>query len=101
MIIQSLSKSPILFKRWRVTMTDGTHFDFSSDKSETYIDHKDKKLRDAYRARHLSNKSEYELINNIIPSPALFSYYISWGDSTSIIDNIKSLNKLLKSKYGP
>ena len=100
MIIQSLTQSPILFKRWRVVMTDGTHYDFSSDKSETYLDHKNEQLRQNYRARHLSNPNEYELIKNIVPSPALFSYYISWGDSTSIIDNIKKLNQLLKAKYG-
>lgn len=100
MIIQSLTRSPILSKRWRVVMTDGTHYDFSLDKSETYLDHKDKQLRENYRARHLSNPSEHKLIHNLVPSPALFAYYITWGDSTNIIDNIKYLNKLLKEKYG-
>lgn len=81
-------------------MTDGTHYDFSLDKSDTYLDHKDKHLRDNYRARHLSNPSEAKLINNLIPSSALFAYYITWGDSTNVIDNIKTLNRLLKEKYG-
>lgn len=99
-MIVKLSRSPKLMKRYRVFLDNGKVFDFGLDKGETYIDHHNKQLRDAYRARHLGNKTEYDLIKNLVPSPSLMSYYLLWGESTNIIDNIKYLNKLLKAKYG-
>jgi hypothetical protein len=36
---------------------------------------------------------------NIIPSPALFSAMLLWGESTSLRENMNQLNKLLLEKY--
>jgi hypothetical protein len=32
--------------------------------------------------RHLGNKKEKYLIDHLIPSPSLFSYYLLWGDGS-------------------
>ena len=98
-MIVKIVQSPILMKRYRVYMDNGKHYDFGLDGGSTYIDHHDKKLRDAYRARHLGNKTEYELIKNLIPSASIMAYYLLWGDSTSLRQNIENLNKAFKEKY--
>ena len=67
------------------------------DRQITYIDHKDKTKRRNYQLRHYNSKREQHFISELIPSPALFSYYILWGESTSIRKNIQKLNnKLLR-----
>jgi len=81
-------------KRYKITMDNQQVFNFGLKDGQTYIDHHDKKLRDAYRARHLGNLIEKQLIKKLIPSPSLFSYYILWGPHTNINDNIKYLNNL-------
>ena len=59
--------------------------------STTYLDTGDKKLRDAYRARHRAvyNKSSPMTASRL-------SYDITWGDSQSLEKNIKDYKK----KYG-
>jgi hypothetical protein len=47
-----------------------------------------------YWLRHYANKKEKELIDNFIPSPALFSAYLLWY-SPNLRDNIEWLNKKL------
>lgn len=95
-MILKIIESPLLGKRFRVFLKDGKVFDFGLDKGKTYIDHHDTKLRDAYRARHLGNKTEYDLIKSNTPSPAFFSYHLLWGEHKKLIDNIHDANKLLK-----
>jgi len=90
--------SPRLFKKYRVYLDDGTYYDFGLDNSQTYLDHHDKQIRENYRLRHLGNAKEKELIENLIPSPSLFSYYLLWN-TTSLIDNIEILNKMFRNKY--
>ena len=54
----------------------------------TYLDHKDKKKRSAYRARHKVD------LNTKDPMRAGYlSYYLLWGDSTSLAVNIKDYKK--------
>ena len=61
---------------------------FGQKGSSTYIDHKDDKKKDAYLARH---KKDLETKD---PTKAGYlSYYILWGDSKSIRENIKSFKK--------
>jgi len=36
------------------------------------------------------------LIDSLTPSPALFSYYLLWGDHTTLKENLDELNKKLK-----
>ena len=73
-------------------MNDGKYYDFGLEGGSTYLDHKDKTKRDNYRRRHYAQ--EKKLIDNLIPSPALFSYYILWGNSSDITENIRALNKM-------
>jgi len=97
MKIIKLEDSQLKSKRFRIYLDNNKHYDFGlKDKHETYIDHKDKVRRDNYRRRHYNSSREQPYIINLVPSPALFSYYLLWGDSSSINQNIKTLNKLLK-----
>ena len=91
--IVRLDTSPRKTKRLRVYLDNGKHYDFGYDKGSTYIDHHSDKKRDSYRKRHYA--AEAHLIDNYIPSPALFSYYLLWGDSTDLVENITQLNKHL------
>ena len=91
--IIKLVKSPRKNKRFRVYLENNEYFDFGLDGGNTYIDHGNKKKRDNYRKRHYAQ--ERKLIDNLIPSPALYSYYILWGDSTDINKNIEKLNRLI------
>ena len=98
MKIIKLEDSQLKSKRFRVYLDNNKHYDFGlKDKHETYIDHKDKVRRDNYRRRHYNSIKEQPYIINLIPSPALFSYYLLWGESSNINQNIKTLNKLLKT----
>tara|TARA_Y100000004_G_scaffold86841_1_gene97326 strand:- start:830 stop:1120 length:291 start_codon:yes stop_codon:yes gene_type:complete len=64
---------------------------FGLKNSTTYLDTGDKKLREAYRARH---KKVYDKSPPM--SASRLSYEIIWGDSTSLQKNIKDYKK----KYG-
>ena len=67
------------------------HFGLRNPKLGTYIDHKDKKLRKNYRARH-ERDLRTEKNNQGLGSGAL-SYYLLWGDSTNLQTNIKEYKK--------
>ena len=95
-MIEHITQSPIKTKRYRVFLSDGSHYDFGLRGGSTYLDHKDKQLRDAYWKRHYANPTEKKLIDNFTPSPALFSAYLLWGDSTNLSTNIRDLNMLMK-----
>ena len=84
--------SPRKNKRYRIYMNDGKYYDFGLEGGSTYLDHKDKTKRDNYRRRHYAQ--ENKLVDNLIPSPALFSYYILLGNSSDITENIRALNKM-------
>jgi hypothetical protein len=98
-MITSIEKSPKQHKRFRVYMDNGKHYDFGLDTGQTYIDHGDKDKRFAYWSRHIKNHTEQRLIDNLVPSPALFSATLLWGHSTSLDKNIKYLNKQWKIKH--
>ena len=82
MKIIKLEDSQLKSKRFRVYLDNNKSYDFGLKSGETYTNHKD-----IY---------EQPYIQILIPSPALFSYYLLWGDSSNINQNIKTLNKLLK-----
>ena len=90
--IIKLVKSPRKNKRFRVYLENNENFDFGLDGGNTYIDHGNKKKRDNYRKRHYAQ--ERKLIDSFTPSPALYSYYLLWGDSTDINKNIEKLNRM-------
>ena len=99
MKISKIIESPKLTKRYRVIMDNDDHYDFGLDGGSTYLDHKNKDKREAYWKRHFANPTEHRLILNIIPSPALFSAMLLWGESTSLRENMNTLNKLFIEKY--
>ena len=79
MKISRIVDSPLKTKRFRIYLDNNKHFDFGvKDKHETYIDHHDKTRRERYRQRHYNSERERPYIENIIPSSALFSYYVLW-----------------------
>ena len=102
-MIIDIVKSPVQFKRYRVTLDNGKSFDFGYKGGDTYIDHLDKIKRHNYLVRHMANATEKQLIENLVPSPSLFSAQLLWSylddNSTSLKNNIKILNAAWKKKH--
>ncbi|QIG59358.1 hypothetical protein [Dishui Lake virophage 2] len=99
--IIELINSPKSNKRFRIVFEEDDEIktvDFGSPVATTFIDGAPIEKRDNYRKRHLANKTEKHRIENLIPSPALFAYWILWGDSQDIIENIIQLQKALRKK---
>lgn len=67
-----------------------TNFGQRNPKIGTYIDHGNKKLRAAYRARHKN-----DLDTKDFKRAGYLSYYLLWGDTTSLKKNIE----LYKNKF--
>lgn len=94
--ILDLISSPKPQKRFRIKIKEGDAvktYDFGYNGGSTYLDHQDTRKREAYWARHCGNKTEKQLIDNLIPSPALFSARLLWGSSTDICDNLVELQR--------
>ena len=60
---------------------------FGDSRYEDYTIHHDKTRRTSYRSRHASGKTAKPDTANSL------SYYILWGDSTSLSENIKDYKK--------
>jgi len=95
-MIDSIDHSPLKNKRFRIVLSDKRHFDFGLRGAQTFIDHGNLQMRENYRKRHMGNVREKYLIDRFIPSPALFSYYVLWGDSKNLKKNVEELNKNLQ-----
>lgn len=94
--ILDLISSPKPQKRLRIKIKEDDAvktFDFGLKGGRTYIDEQDMKKREAYWARHCGNATERRLIDNLIPSPALFSARLLWGSSTDLCDNLVELQR--------
>jgi hypothetical protein len=65
-----------------------THFGQRNPKIGTYIDHGDKKIRTAYRARHGT-----DLETKDFKRAGYLSYYLLWGDSDNLNKNIELYKK--------
>ena len=98
MKIIKIEESPKLTKRYRVFLDNNSFYDFGLDDGPTYLDHSDKKKIDNYLKRHMANKTEFNLISNLVPSPSLFSAYLLWN-TPNLDENKKILNELFKNKY--
>lgn len=85
-------------KRYTAYMGDGKKIHFGLKGGQTYLEHQDKVKRINYWKRHYANPTEKRLIKRLIPSPALFSAFILWGNSSDIDKNVQYLNRLLKLK---
>ena len=93
MKIVSIEKSNRKDKKYKVELDDGKQYHFGLKNSVTYVEGASKQTRDAFLARHLNNPLEKKLIENLIPSPALFSVYLLWN-TDSIDKNVGILNRL-------
>ncbi len=91
-MIQEVIISPLKTKKYRAIMSDGSKIDFGLKGSSTYLDHHDKTKRHNYRVRHLANDREKYLIQNVIPSPALLSFYLL-RNTSNLEHNILYLNQ--------
>tara|TARA_R110002074_G_scaffold248458_2_gene420409 strand:- start:700 stop:1011 length:312 start_codon:yes stop_codon:yes gene_type:complete len=68
-----------------------TNFGQRNPKKGTYIDHGDKKLRSAYRARH-----KKDLDTKDFKRAGYLSYYLLWGDQTTLKKNLEDYRKRFK-----
>ena len=68
-----------------------THFGLKNPKKGTFIDHGDKKIRAAYRARH-----KKDLDTKDFTRPGYLSYFILWGETDSLKKNIELYKKKFK-----
>lgn len=103
MRIYRLQASKKKNKRYVIHIVDGNDvksYNFGLKGGETFIDHNDEAKRLAYLARHTANKSEKDLIENLIPSPALFSATLLWGPNKTLGENVAALQKQFNMKYG-
>lgn len=98
-MIVKIVESPLKMKRYRVYMDNGKHWDFGLRGGNTFIDHHNESLRQNYLKRHLANKTEYQLISNLVPSASLFSAYLLWGRYPDLKQNINHLNSLWTMKH--
>lgn len=98
-MIIDIQPSTVKSKRFVVTMDNGKRYNFGYLYGKTYIDHKHKGKRLAYLKRHYANEIEKTLIDNLVPSPALFAAYILWGPYDNIPDNVANLNQLWIQKH--
>lgn len=64
------------------TFSNGKTVHFGSEGSKTYLDHGDKKKREAYLARHKVNENWTDPY-----SAGALSRFLLWGDSTSLEAN--------------
>jgi hypothetical protein len=98
-----LEKSSRNNKRFRAFFDNNIYIDFGfkdefGNHAITYIDGASREKRDNYIKRHMGNKRENELVQNLIISPSLLSLFILWNTS-NLKENIKILNSLLEKKY--
>ena len=84
-------KSPNSSKKFRAEFDDGTHTDFGAAGMDDYTIKKDKIQRDRYRTRHAK-----DLDTNDPTRAGYLSYYLLWGDSTSLARNIADYRRRFK-----
>lgn len=84
--------SPVSGKEYRAIFEtdDGKirHTDFGDPSLQQYTEHGDKERRERYRARHRK-----DLETNDPTRAGFLSYYILWGDSKSMNENILAYKK--------
>jgi len=75
-------------KKWKAIFEPRKTTHFGAVGYQSYIDHHDKERRRLYRERH-----QKDLKTNDHSKAGFLSYYILWGDSTSLQENVKSYKK--------
>ena len=77
-------------KRYMGHFDDGFITHFGDPNYQNYTDHKDEKRKNAYIRRHIN---EAHLWESMPYSPAALSYYILWGPTTDLNENIRRYKK--------
>ena len=85
-------------KRFFVQLNNNKIYHFGYKFGQTFLDHKDERKKQGYQKRHLGNETERKRIEELIPSPALFSFYLLWS-GPDLIQNIKYLNYLFREHH--
>ena len=66
---------------------------FGDKRYQDYTQHRDKSRRDKYRTRHKTDLSTGDYMK-----PGFLSYYLLWGESTSLQSNINKYARRFKLK---
>lgn len=75
-------------KKWRAVFNDGTHTEFGATGYDDFTKTKNIDQRTRYRIRH------HKDLKTGNPKKAGFlSYYLLWGNSTSLAQNVKEYNQ--------
>ena len=72
---------------------NGKRVKFGAKGYGDYTTHKDEERRASYRTRHSK-----DLKTNDPYRPGYLSYYILWGDSTKLAQNVRAYNKMFFNK---
>jgi len=95
MIKMIIQKGTAKNKKFKAIFYDGDKkiktTQFGDNRYQDYTQHKDKERRSKYLERHKKDlsKGDYK-------SAGYLSYYLLWGDSTSLNTNIKKYKKMFK-----
>jgi len=92
----SIEKGTAKNKKWKAIFYDDKGkkiktTQFGDNRYEDYTQHKDKERRDKYRSRHKKDLEKGNYMN-----AGYLSYYLLWGASTSIKENIKKYKTRFK-----
>lgn len=87
-----LMKSPKSEKKWRAVFQSDSgrekNVDFGAAGMEDYTQHHDKERRERYRSRHAKDLETQD------PTRAGYlSWYLLWGESTSLQDNLAAYKR--------
>ena len=89
-----LFRSPNPAKKWRAVFADGKHTDFGSRGMDDYtiLYRKDPAIAEEHRRRYrLRHKKD---LNTNDPQRAGYlSYYLLWGDHSTVAENLKDYKK--------
>jgi hypothetical protein len=107
MVSMKIEKGTAKNKKWKAIFYDAEAKDrqgrsvrkkikttqFGDNRFEDYTQHKDKKRRSKYRDRHKKDLDKGDYM-----SAGFLSYYLLWGESTSLKTNISNYKKKFKLK---
>jgi hypothetical protein len=96
MKLVAISRSTHPEKKWQALFKDESTgrtktIHFGASGMDDYTIKKDKEQRDRYRTRHHKDLSTASSKNGV--SAGALSYYVLWGDSTSMAVNIQNYKK--------
>jgi hypothetical protein len=98
MVSMKIEKGTAKNKKWKAIFYDAEGkkiktTQFGDNRFEDYTQHKDKKRRSKYRDRHKKDLDKGDYM-----SAGFLSYYLLWGESTSLKTNISNYKKKFKLK---